>query len=148
MRRGTRPTCQAMLGWLVLCGSTVLFASQDPVSPAPAELREYVERFTGSQPTECGADLFGGLALQQAISCGIAAAKERKPFWAFQKRVGIDSILFDGLVGTSSGVIYQFSYDDSPGGGPGGDGRFVISRCDGPFLRVMRASEMIGCDRR
>src|SRR5688572_9867993 len=121
MRKDARRDCHVTIGWLALCGSTVLFASQDRVPKAQAELREYVERFTGSQPTECGADLLGGQALQQAISCGLAAAEERKPFWTFRRQAGIDSILFDGLVGTSNGVIYQFSYDDSPGGGPGGD---------------------------
>lgn len=144
MWRGARRDCQAMLGWLVLCGSAVLFASQDPMPRAPAELREYVQRFTGSQPTDCGADLFGGQALQQAISCGLDAAKERKPFWAFQKHAGFDSLVFDGLVGTSNGVIYRFSYDDRPCGGPGCPGRFVISRCDRPFL-VIRANTTIGC---
>lgn len=49
--------------------------------------------------------------LRRSISCGLAAARARKPFWTFKQNLSEDSFFVQGLAGTPEGVVYRFSYD-------------------------------------
>jgi len=127
--------------------------------PAPrrvdrTELQGYVTRFTGANPSDCGQHaLDPALApppvedLQKSLACAYDAAKARKGFWTFKQEPGMDSMLFQGLLGTVEGTIYQFSYDSAPCGGPGCGGRFSVSRCNYPTVLVHRSKRTaFGCD--
>ena len=111
----------------------------DPVRAALVELRSYVERFTGPEPADCGQhalvrpfEMAGVEQLQKSASCARDAATNRKPFWTFKQEQGIDSQVYQGLLGTADGTIFRFSYDSAPCGGPGCGGRFSIERCRQP----------------
>lgn len=110
----------------------------DPV----ADLRQFVERFTGSEPLECGPHLLVQVerrwvadeaALQKSVECGVAAAAGRRAFWTFKQDQGIDSWIASGILGTGDGVIYRFTYDSAPCGGPGCPSRISFERCDKPI---------------
>lgn len=105
-----------------------------------AEMQSYVERFTGSAPADCGQHRLvppfiaaSPNALRHALTCASDAAGQRKPFWTFKQNQGIDSIVFEGLLGTTDGTAYRFSYDSAPCGGPGCAGRFTIEKCERPI---------------
>lgn len=67
-------------------------------------------------------------------------------FWTFKQDHGRDSFVFQGLLGTSEGTMYQFWYDGSPCGGPGCAGRFSLSRCNKPAVLVgSRGRGDFGC---
>ena len=146
-----RRTSRTLLaGMLILSGATSrpTVAIQEVGSPrsAPGELREYIARFAGSSPTNCGQFLLvrplvtaSAAELEQAVACGRDAARGRKPFWTAKQDQGIDSLLFQGLVGTSEGTVYRFSYDSAPCGGPGCPGRFTVERCAKPAIATDRA---------
>jgi hypothetical protein len=128
------------LGFLAVLGVATLAAFQrpDPV----AELRSYAERFTGTKPLDCGLHTLTLLdgrwfpaneaALQKSVACGIAAAAKHQPFWTFKQEQGIDSWVALGLVGTPEGLVYRFSYDSAPCGGPHCPGRISFERCESP----------------
>jgi hypothetical protein len=126
----------------------------------PFELRGYITRFTGPQPSACGYfQLKGGLRspsqpaigvstedLEEAVSCGATAATEGKPFFAVSVEPGIDSVVFDGLLGTAEGIVFKFLYSSSTCGGPACAGALTISRCDLPNVVTTRAGRAsIGC---
>jgi hypothetical protein len=124
----------------------------------PADLRDYLTRFTGPEPSNCGqftvkgrftrdsaAVVVSAEDLQRAISCGGTAAKERKAFVVVSKQQGIDSQVFEGLLGTADGIIYRFSFQTSPCGGPACASRFTISRCNVPTVATQRDGVSIGC---
>jgi hypothetical protein len=134
-------------------------SAQVGAPPAPpradlAGLRAYVERFTGADPSDCGQHALTRASLpasakdlQRALACAFAAAKDREPFWTFKQDQGIDSLLFQGFLGTVDGTVYQFWYDSAPCGGPACAGRFSLSRCDKPTVLVHRnARSDFGCD--
>jgi hypothetical protein len=115
----------------------------DPVD----DLRHYVHRFTGSQPLDCGqhrlvqqgADWMAAdeRALQKSVECGLAAASAKRTFWTFNQDRGIDSTMLTGILGTSEGIIYRFSYDSDPCGGSGCPSRISFERCDRPVARTI-----------
>jgi hypothetical protein len=126
--------------------ATVQAQRRNDTEPVPTELRAYVERFTGPEPMDCGQHLLAGLfsvagakELQQGMPCVSTAAKDRKPFWTIKQEQGIDSLVFQGLLGTAEGAIFRFSYDSAPCGGPGCAGKFTIERCDGPTVVTDRS---------
>jgi hypothetical protein len=130
----------------LLCIAALSPAAAQAQTPPPptridlTELRAYVTRFTGANPADCGQQVKD---LERALRCAYDAAKARKSFWTFRHAYGTDSQLFEGLVGTSEGTIYQFWYDDTPCGGPSCAGQFSISRCGIPTVLKSRS---FGCD--
>lgn len=111
--------------------------------PDPLEdLRQQVLRYTGSEPVECGRLLLvqeerrwvaaDQAALQKSVTCGLTAASTKRAFWAFKQDQGIDSWVASGILGTTNGVIYRFSYDSAPCGGPGCPSRISFEQCDKP----------------
>lgn len=115
--------------------------------PVPIELQSYVERFTGPRPTDCGLhslvrpfETASVEELQRSVTCGIEAAKGQKAFWAFTQLQGIDSLVFNGLLGTADGIIFRFSYDSAPCGNPSCPGKFNIERCERPAIVTNRGS--------
>jgi hypothetical protein len=116
---------------------------QDAALPGsiPTELRQYLERFTGPEPKVCGQfTLVRPLAeamvaqLEPSVECAREARAARQSFWTAKQDQGIDSLIFQGLVGTPEGTIHKFSYDSAPCGGPGCPGRFSVERCDQPVV--------------
>lgn len=120
---------------LVVAGTAAI--GSQPAPDPMTDLRSYVERFTGAQPADCGQHAIGPTAAgtdaaQTSVTCATASAKEHKPFWTLKRQQGIDSQVFEGLLGTAEGLIYRFSYDSAPCGGPGCSGQFSIQRCQKP----------------
>ena len=122
---------------------------------AGIDLRLYVERFTGPEPTDCGQHVLvgptfvtaGAEQLQRSVSCGLDAAKGQKPFWMFKQEQGIDSLVFEGLLGRADGTTFRFSYDSAPCGGAGCPGRFSIERCELPRVTNRGSGAGVGCQR-
>ena len=122
-------------------------------SQPPTELRKYVERFVGSAATNCGLHMLakpfetaGVAELQQSLACAVDAAKAQRSYWTFKQEQGIDSLVFEGLLGTAEGETYRFSYDSAPCGGPGCAGRFSINRCEKPTIVIDRENAArFGC---
>ena len=114
----------------------------DPVD----DLRQYVERFTGPEPSDCGRHRLvqrerqwvaaDESALQKSVICGVAAAASKRAFWTFKQDQGIDSWIASGLLGTGDGIIYRFTYDSAPCGGPGCPSRISFERCDKPVAAM------------
>jgi hypothetical protein len=122
-----------------------------PKGPDPvAEMRSYVEQFTGRDATDCGQHLLtrsgevwasaGVDILKRSLACGVDARRQGKPFWAFKQHQGTDSWIAEGLLGTPGGAVYRFSYDSAPCGGPSSRcaGTFAIARCDAPTVEGVR----------
>src|SRR5262249_42608046 len=114
--------------------------------PLPEELREYIARFAEPNPVECGqfflAPAFvdaSAADLERAVNCARENADARQSFWTAKQDQGIDSLLFQGLIGTRDGTIYRFSFDGAPCGNPC-RGRFSIERCVRPIVNVDRAN--------
>lgn len=163
-KRALRPSRRRLApggAFLLIVTSSVptLFAQVGGPPPPPpqvdlTDLRAYVERFTGPNASDCGHHVLsrttspaGATDLQRALACAFGAAKDRRPFWAFKQDQGMDSFLFQGLLGTVDGTVYQFWYDSAPCGGPGCAGRFSLSRCDKPTVVVFRNGRtQFGCD--
>lgn len=157
-----------LTGFRLVASMTVLFAvasssgalcAQAGAPPVPpridlTELQAYVARFTGANPTDCGQHprvhaLVPAAAkdLQRSLGCAYDAAKARKAFWTFKQDQGIDSFVFQGLLGTIDGIVYQFWYGSAPCGGPSCSGQFSLSRCDNPTVLVNRnGTSGFGCD--
>jgi hypothetical protein len=113
----------------------------DTSRTSPVELRSYIEQFTGAAATDCGQFFLvrpltapGVEELRRFLSCGLDAAKSRKPLWTLKQEQGIDSLVFQWLLGTAEGTIFRFAYDSAPCGGPGCAGRFSIQRCERPAV--------------
>jgi hypothetical protein len=110
------------------------------------DLLLYVERFTGAGPLECGRHQLvrrdrdwvtaDEPALQKSMACGVKAAATNKAFWTFSQGHGDDSWGAVGLLGTGEGVIYRFTYDNAPCGGPGCPSEISFERCDKPAVVV------------
>jgi hypothetical protein len=120
----------------------------------PRELRTYAFRISGADPIDCGQHLLvppfvaaGSEQLQRSLVCTSDAAKNRKAFWTLKQDQGMDSLLFQGLLGTTKGKIYQFSYDSAPCGGPWCPGRFDIVPCDQPTVITRANGAEFGCKR-
>ena len=136
--------CTALVGAIVPINA--IQERPDPVK----EMQSYVERFTGPQPADCGRHLLKRPerpgdwvsadedTLRQSVACGVAAAGERKPFWTFTQGQGIDSWVAQGLLGTVEGIVYRFSYDSAPCGGPGCPARISFERCAKPAVATSR----------
>jgi hypothetical protein len=109
---------------------------------AARALLHYVEHFTGPRPLDCGHVVwqFGSARdetrLHEFLACGNAARARSEGFWTFTQQHGVDSWYLQGVLGAPDGTAFVFMYDDAPCGGPGCPGRFNISRCDVPIVRV------------
>ena len=158
------PVSHSLLQFSVVAGGPFLLAiaaipivgGQDaaPALPVPRELRTYVFRLTGADPLDCGQHLLnrpfvgaGSEQLHRSLVCTSDAAKNRKAFWTLKQDQGIDSLVFQGLLGTTEGEVYRFSYDSAPCGGPGCPGRFSIVRCEEPTVITRANGAAFGCKR-
>ena len=115
-------------------------ATPDPVhvpyAGLPSELRSYLERYAGKDPSECGfhsikmfdKESASEEMLRYSVSCGLAAAKSHRPFWTFKQDPSEDSFYGQGLVGTAEGAIYRFRYDSQTYG----PGRITFELCPKP----------------
>src|SRR4029077_20436950 len=135
-----RSVPKVMASVVVMCGVASLVAASAPgdaARQAPSELQDNVERLTGAKPADCGLHYLAGPGktasrdqLQRSVTCAADAAKNRKPFWTFKQEQGIDSLVFEGLLGTANGTIYSFSYDSAPCGGSPCAGQFTVHECE------------------
>lgn len=101
-----------------------------------SELRRYVEVFAGAEPKDCGLhavvdrrETANREAMETSLNCVMESTEKHVSSWAFKQIRGVDSAIYSGLVGTSEGVIFRFTFDSAPCGGPGCTGRFSIERC-------------------
>jgi hypothetical protein len=151
---------QAIALLISAIGATAGLAAQSGVlSKAPTELAAYLARFTGDAPVDCGFHAIAGFGtppagteqLGPSLQCAREATAAARPFVAVKQDQGIDSLIFQGLVGTVDGVTYRFEYDSQPCGGPGCPGRFTVERCPKPMLATQRAGSssraMFACAR-
>lgn len=119
----------------------------------PAELRSYLQKFVGDAPADCGRYFLprpfapaNTNQLQQTVGCAIESGQAHKPFVGFSQSQGIDSEVFDGLLGTTAGFIFRFSFDSAPCGGPGCAGRFSIQGCAIPSVMTAPSGyTSLGC---
>jgi hypothetical protein len=116
------------------------------------DLVAQVTKFGGSNLIDCGrfrptlretVDRLGS-----AMKCAEDAVSRRAPFWIANQHQGIDSLIADGLVGTSEGVVYRFDYDSDPCGGSGCPSRFTTQRCDHPALAARDGLVRFACSDR
>lgn len=134
-------------------------SSAQTIAPLPpprvdlTELQAYATRFTGPNPLDCGQHMTRGSVpvpakdLQRSLACAYDAAKARRSFWTLKQEHGIDSVLYQGLLGTPEGTIHQFWYDSAPCGGPACAGRFSVSRCNILTVLDFRSGKSdFGCD--
>lgn len=113
----------------------------------PAELWAHVVPLTGKTPHDCGLRIMASVEdLRASGSCGYIAAKGRTPFLTLNLVHGIDSEVFSGLLGTTEGIIYRFSYDSAPCDGPGCQARFTITRCGTPVVTRRGSGADFGCE--
>jgi hypothetical protein len=151
--------CRSVTASFVVALFPAALCAQGDAPPAPpradlTELRTYVARFTGPNPGDCGQPSLvrafvpaSSKDLQHSLACVTAAVKDRRTVWTFKQDQGIDSFLFQGLLGTIDGTVYQFWYDSAPCGGPECAGRFSLSRCGKPTVLVHRSGRSdFGCD--
>ena len=131
---------------------TALIAQRAGAARLPAELRDYTARFVGGDPVDCGLHLTetpfvtaGAEALKRSVACALEAARGGKAFWAVKQDQGIDSLVFQGLLGTDDGRVYRFVYDSAPCGGPGCPGRFTIERCPHRTVVARMNTADFGC---
>jgi hypothetical protein len=117
------------------------------------DLVEHITKITGPNPADCGkfrpARPFTETTAEQvrpSLACAASAAAAHKPFWITNQHQGIDSIIIDGLAGTSEGVIYRYDFDSAPCGNPGGcPSRLTTQRCDHPTLVDRGGSVWFAC---
>jgi hypothetical protein len=116
-----------------------------PRDPPLVDMPRRVFALTGADPVDCGAyplrqvnDALQGATrdqLRAALRCAERAIKDRRPFWTYNERRGIDSWVAHGLLRTSSGELRSFVYDGSPCGGPGCEPRLSVQPCREPSVR-------------
>jgi hypothetical protein len=137
---------------LLAVGLLVAISQTASTRQAPTELTAYVVKFTGPDPADCGRHLMtkpfevvDATERQRMITCAIGAARDRRPFVAVVQLQGVDSLVFEGFLGTAEGAIYRFSYDSAPcGHAPDCAGRFSISRCDRPVVQTNARDLVVG----
>jgi hypothetical protein len=132
-----------LLGMLgsILAAQDLLGERRDPVT----DLRSHVERIAGREPSDCGQFQHPSRgsgepriereALERAIACARDSSIKRKPFWIYIGGYGIDSWLATGVIGTSDGTMFTFSYDSNPCGGPNCSSRLTPIMCVEPTIR-------------
>jgi len=154
---------------LAACGRTELPDVPDapewhpyqlPAVLAAEELMDYIGKFVADDAVDCGrhhldvdrafpepvaADL-----LEASVACAADAARERREYWTYAQRRGIDSWVASGLLGSRDGSTMLFWYDSAPSGNYSDSppGRFTIQRCRGE-ARVIEidSGPTFGCPR-
>jgi hypothetical protein len=139
LRAATLLRVAVLLSVITVPTADVLGVQTPAPSQPPGELTAYVIKFTGPDPADCGRHFltrpFEAIAAterQRIVTCATGAAQDRRPFWAVVQLQGVDSLVFEGFLGTAEGIVYRFSYDSAPCGNSQCAGRFSINRCDRP----------------
>jgi hypothetical protein len=95
---------------------------------------EYLELVAGVGATDCGR--LGIRAneadLRRSLDCAFEANRRREAFYLVKQDQGIDSSVYQGLVGNLAGAIFLFAYDSGPCGSPECFGSFSLGKCPGP----------------
>ena len=104
---------------------------------------EYLDLVAGSRPVDCGR--LGIRAtdadLRRALDCALEASRRHDAFQVVKQDQGIDSSIFQGLVGDRAGTIFLFNYDSGPCGSPECFGSFSLAKCPGPTT-TMRGNRL------
>jgi hypothetical protein len=114
----------------------------------PDPLDKFVENFAGASVQNCGShDTFASReALEGSVACGRKASVTKTAFVTRQHIPGIDSTIYQGLVGRADGTVYFFWYDSAPCGGPGCYPRFSVQRRVTPIVVSYGMSQLtFGC---
>jgi len=132
--------------------SVVAPANVFPLREPPlVDMPKRVFALTGANPVDCGGYQLRHVngvrqgatraQLQAAVRCAERAMKERRTFWTYNERSGIDSWFARGLLRTSSGELHLFSYDASPCGGPGCEPKLSLEPCGQPYVQAAADGE-------
>ena len=152
----THTGCATLVAALVLTIADAI----PPASATPRRVQdspdEYIEQFTGRSATDCGqhgiprameSRAAGEVELKASLACALNASGRPEAFRTVRQLQGIDSLVYEGLLGKPDGTIYLFSYDSAPCGGRNCAGRFVIQRCLRPMLATDRLETRFSCSR-
>lgn len=131
-----------------------------PKPPEPyawiAEMRTYIDRFTGPNATDCGQHFLrpagvDAATIEKSVACGVAAARAGRPFFTLRQDRNDDSTSAQGLVGTSEGTIYRFFYSDNRTGAadePEHPGSITFMLCPSPAAGTARDVDAFLCTRK
>ena len=104
---------------------------------------EYLELVAGTRPVDCGR--LGIRAteadLRRSLDCALEASRRNDAFQVVKQDQGIDSSIFQGLLGDRAGAIFLFNYDSGPCGSPECFGSFSLGKCPGPTT-TMRGNRL------
>ena len=98
--------------------------------------QESISELAGPDAVDCGQHGTSALedALRQSVRCAVTSGANRQAFQTLRQRQGIDSLVYEGLLGQPDGTIFKFHYDSAPCGGPGCFASLAIERCPVPSL--------------
>ncbi|HKW02965.1 MAG TPA: hypothetical protein VJN96_24280 [Vicinamibacterales bacterium] len=103
----------------------------------------YLDVVAGSGATDCGR--LGIRAteadLRRSLDCALEANRRREAFSLVKQDQGIDSSIYQGLVGNRAGTMFLFTYDSAPCGNPQCYGSFSLGKCPGPTT-TMRGNRL------
>jgi hypothetical protein len=115
------------------------------IPPRPSEpIETFIRAFVGPNPEKCG-ELHAPVSrpeLLKSLECAREASRKKRTVVVFLEMPSIDSRIVSGLLGTTDGRMFLFSYDSAPCGGPHCEARFLIERCHAPEV-TGPGSEMV-----
>jgi hypothetical protein len=152
----TRTGCATLVAAIVLTIADATPRASMPPRGVQDSPDEYIEQFAGRHATDCGQHQIPRamesraaleVELKASLECALKASKRPEAFRTVRQLQGIDSLVYEGLLGKPDGTIYRFSYDSAPCGGAGCAGRFEIRKCPVPSLRTEGAGLRFSCER-
>jgi hypothetical protein len=110
---------------------------------------EYLLIVTGASSTDCGR--LGIRAIdgdvRRALDCAFEAQRRKNAFTVVKQNQGIDSEVYEGLVGDRAGTLYRFTYDSGPCGNPECFGSFSLGKCPAPTTSMTGTRLQFSCSR-
>jgi hypothetical protein len=106
--------------------------------PAPAQNpREYLDAVMGTGSTDCGrlGIRANDADLRRGLDCALESSRRKRSFSLVKQDAGIDSSVYQGLVGNRAGTIFLFTFDSL------GE-KFSLGKCPAPTTFVSDKSPM------
>ena len=110
---------------------------------------EYLVIVMGASSTDCGhlgIRVVDG-DVRRALDCAFEAHRRKDAFTVVKQNQGIDSDVYEGLVGDRAGTLYLFTYDSAPCGNPECFGSFSLAKCPGPTTSTIGNRLKFSCSR-